>query len=761
MKRKREVPLPPKLTVDEVATLQAVIEQRLELCEAGRKERVDKILQYRKMHRDDFSHRATPGSIYEQSNIAVPLMKGVATSYQSKIEDELLSSETPFQVKPRELDDKDRAELYDHYWTFEIIDQMKFGRSASEGIGVLTVEGTAIKKRSWKVEKSYFPSIKSVLHDPEGNPMLDPDGEYIYEGHPMVEVAPTAIQKLASLGFAQPKVHLLFGEEPGPEMTDAHYYDEIEVKDSITHYDGAVSKTIPFEDFICSLNVDSINASPIVGHKHQNRLYEILDRVAETTDGDLEDEAVTAAGWIVDNLEKLKDSPDGSSTEGSKSAPGATKPDPTLGEVHAPGLDNLSADALHKNINLVECYLKYDVDGDGKLEDLVVLIEADSKMPLWVVYLVSVYEDCKLPFEVYKLFHVANRWYGMGPYEYLEMAQEFVDRVFNRMNFRTSMSANPLGWSKPTNFLKGPKKWGPGEKVELIGTATIEQSMGFIQMPSMEGVDWQHFQFFISLIQLVTGVSNAAQGDIASLPSTQTATGITSIINEGNKLYRMLIRPSQDSMESELSGLVRLNQQNLDEEKVVRYFSNSRREEIRQTISPDELRDLQFDVKIVLSKSGLEQKANTTARAIEILKGWMDVPPQYQAMFRDLYVQLLQTIGIVDAERIIPSVESIESDQQRDQIIQQAIEQIAAAAQKIEGAEMDPKKQVAGELLALVQVLQQAMSVPPESENTDTAEPTTEGGESAEVAEGGIYPKMGTSAPIPDGQPTPLQAPTV
>jgi hypothetical protein len=752
MKRTRELPPPPTLTPLQIATLQSVIEERLNQCEEGRGDRIKKILRYRAMHKDDYSHRVEAGSIYEVSNIGVPLLKAVATSYAAKVEDELLSSETPFQVKPREDDDKDKAEMYDHYWTFEIMDQMNFGRSASEGIAVCCVEGTAIKKRSWRIDRSYFPAIRQALHDESGQPVMGPDGEHIFDDHETIEVEPTAMEKALTLGFAKGRMHVLFGEdEVGPELTDGHSYQPVTIKDSITHYDGAESKVIPFEDFICSLNVDSIAASPIIGHKYQNRLYEVLERVSETADGSTEQEAVTAAGWIFDNLTKLKDLPDADSAEGSKNTPGANKPDTKLGETQASALGFGSNDKLHKKVNLIECYLKYDIDGDGQLEDMIVLVEAETKMPLWVVYLVSVYEDCKLPFEIHGFFQVPNRWYSMGPYEYLECAQDFVDKVFNRMNYRTSMSANPITWEKPDNFVKRPKKFGPGERCQLRGTARIEDSMGFITMPQMEGVEWQHFQFFISLIQLTTGISNAAQGDISSLPSTQTATGITSIINEGNKLYRMFIRRQQGSNEREIAGLVRLNQQNLDEEKVIRYFSKSKREEIQQMVSPDELRNLDFDVKIVLTKSGVEQKANMISKAIDILNGWIAVPPQFQPMFRDMYVQLLQTIGIVDAERILPSVESMEEDQGRDQMIQQAIEQISAAAQKIEGGEMDPKKQVAADLMNVMQALQQIISVPPDLENPEAAASAPSAGES-------MSEKMGTSAPIPEGQPQPLQA---
>ncbi len=751
MRNRHELPPPPQLNEAQVTMLQKVIEERLTQAETGRLERIKKIQRYRAMHQDDYSHRVEAGSIYEVSNIGVPLLKAVATSYAAKVEDELLSAEAPFQVKPREDDDKDKAELYGAYWNFEIMDQMGFAKSASEGIAVCCVEGTAIKKRSWRIDRSYFPAIKHALHDPNGNPMMDPDGEHIFEDHPVAEVEPTAVEKFFTAGMAKPRQHVMFGDEVGPELTENHTHEPITVKESITHYDGAESKVIPFEDFICSLNVDSINASPIVGHKYQNRLHEVMERVSETANGDTGEESVTAAGWIFANLVKLKDLPDADSSEGGQNTPGLNKPNTKLGESQSSGVGYLSNDKLHKKVNLIECYLKYDIDDDGTLEDIIVLIEAETKMPLWIVYLVSVYEDCKLPFDVIGFFQVPNRWYSMGPYEYLECAQDFVDRVFNRMNYRTSMSANPITWHKPENFVKPPKRFGPGERCQLRGTFNIEQSMGFITMPSMEGVEWQHFQFFISLIQLTTGVSNAAQGDVSSLPSTQTATGITSIINEGNKLYRMFIRRQQGAMEREIGGLVRLNQQNLNEEKVVRYFSNTQRSDVQGMVNPEDLREIEFDVKITLSKTGLEQKSNMIARAIQILQGWIQVPPQFQAMFRDLYVQLLQTIGIVDAERILPSVESIEEDQGQDQQLQQIIEQISAAAQKIEGAEMDPKKQVAGELMSVMEALQQMIAVPPEL-------PKAPGEDLTEATEGNMFEKMGGTGVAPDGQGQPLAA---
>jgi len=725
---KMKLAAPPVLDTFRLERLATIIDERMKAIEAGRRDRVKRVQEIRKEHMDDFSHRAKAGSIYQLSNIGVPLVKGVATSYASKVEDELLANDQPFIAKAQDVDDKEAADQFTKYWLWEIMEQMNFRQSGSETLWVTCTEGTAIKKRSWAVERSYFTRIETQLHGPDG-PVMGQDGQPVQEGHPEVILKASPL----TMGLGRDRRYLKFldpegVEMMGPEITPNHEYVDVPIKDSITHYDNAKSELIPFEDFWCDMTVSEIKKSPVVAHVFDQKLHEIMEKVMQSMDGDLSEEAFKNSRWVLENLQKLKGLPDATSkTENEGDKANKSAPKTYLGESASSIMGVDTQDQLFKTLQFAECYLKYDIDGDGIVEEIIVLMERSTKLIVWYELLVNVYADCKLPFEVHGFFQNPGRWWSYGPYDYLKMAQDFVDKVFNRVNYRSSMSANPLAWVKQGNFIKPPPRdIKPGDQTLLKESANAADSFGYYVMPQMEAFEWQIFQFFVSLIQLITGISNAAQGDVSSLPSTATATGTKSIIEEGNKLYRMFIRRCQGSFEREISGNVRLIQQNVEQVRVFRY--NKGLHEVVARVNPEDIRELDFDVKIVLSKYGQQQRAQAIQGALQIVQTWIGTPPEYQVRLRDLFIQLLNSIGIIEADSILPSMEELQANQNQDALLAEVAGKIQAAAQQIQGGGMDktPEKSVVNELMMLVGTIQEIIQQAPAQQQPQPEPPPQE-----------------------------------
>lgn len=710
MINKQNLPPPPRPDEIELKLLADTIKANVDQIETARKGRIELIQRIRAMHRDDYSHRAQdPESIWALSNIGVPLIKGVATSYAAKIEDELVSAEKFFQVRPQNPEDKEASEKWGKYWQWEILEQIKFRESASEAINVATSEGTAILKRGWLTKRSYYPVNFQQVHDENGKPISTPEGDPVGPEHRLMKVDhPNPV--LSSFGLGS-RLFYDFNGTPGPEVLPTHEAKEVKSTAHVTHYDNAEFRYIPFEDFYCSLSVASIDKSPLVGHAYDILVHELWDKVKISLDGDLSEAAFKNSGWDIENLQKIAKAADAPSTGEEDNTAHANAPIKSLGEAFSALTQSLKQEDFYKKLQLMECYLKYDINNDGILEDIIVLWDRTSNLVLWVDYHVNVYVDCKLPFDPIGFIRIPGRWFCMGPYEYLQVASEFVDKVFNRMNYRSSMSANPMSWVKKDLWIKAPETWGPGEKCELKGSATAEQGAGFIQMPIAEQVEWQHFQFFISLIQLVTGISSAAQGDVSSLPQNGTATGITSIVQEGNKLYRMYIRGMQSDFQNVLSGGVRLIQQNLNQTRVFRFSKGL--EELASSIEPEDIQSLEFDVQVVLSKTGMEQKMQGLQGSLQIVQQYVQMTPQYQIRMRPIFIQLLTTMGIVEAESILPTNEELLQDQNNDSVLQQAAQKLNEAILKIQGANLDAQGTVIADLTGILPMLQQVMQQPP------------------------------------------------
>lgn len=699
---------PPVLDQYQHDAMVEQINHFLEKYTKDRQYRVEKLDQIRKMHEDDYKHREKTGSIFSMSNVGVPLMKGVALSLASKIEDELFANETPFYAEPQGAEDKREAEKFSRYWRWELMDKMRYRDSGSESLSILTVEGTAITKRTWRTDRSYYKRRDRVLFDQQGMEVLGPNGEPI---RPDTEV------EVLEDSTGQIDRHYLFNGVRGVRLSHEQVFAEKNTLDFVTHYDNANIQVLPFSDFLCDIMVDRIERSALLSHEYELHLYEIWEKLFQMVERLDSLEGFRETGWILENVRKLQDL---ETNEAKEDKGGSNQKDRTaqllaprerFGERRWDVMGLGKPEKIYNKVQLSEIYFKYDLDKDGTPEDLVVLFDKKQQNILWVNSLVNVYSDCKPPFVAHGLYRVPGRWWSMGPYELLSMAQEFTDKVWNRMNYRASMSANPMGWYKPENFVKPPKQWGPGERVQLKKNEVIANSMGFIAMPSMEGVEWTHFQFFLNLIQLITGVSNAAQGDIAGLPSMATATGITSIIEEGNKMYRMLIRRLQDSFSEEILGIVRLIQQNLDSARVFRYDKGA--DEIVARVSPEDLRELDFDVRIVLAKHGSLQKTQMVQSALTVIQQYLTIPTEHQQRLRKVYLQLLTSIGLQEADDILPTDEELSQENDKDAVLNQIAQQISDAAVKVQGGNLDPSKTVATDLLGIANALTQLAARPP------------------------------------------------
>lgn len=728
---------PPKLDQIQLSSLAMAIRDRLKVIDDGRQARLDKLEEYRKMHRDDYGFRNQPKTIYALSNIGVPVIKGVATSYASKFEDELYITENSIQVKAQNSEDEDESEQFDKYWKFELIKEIGIQESLSQALNVVSVEGTAITKRSWKSRKSYYNRTETQLHDAQGNVVLHPN-----TNEPITPELPTYLSKPFGIlkHFVAPRTHFSLGQDQngnhieGPELTPEHTWKVMRIKDSVTHYDNADSKVIPFDDFRCLLTAGEIEDSPILGHDYDKKIYEINEMVASSLggladdNGQISEEGWAQTGWRQENLGKLYSLPDAAAkidttaigAQGREKSTKAVQPIVSLGESTAYTPYGVrTADESMKTLRFTECYLKYDIDNDGVLEDVICIYERDAEIVIFCDYHVNIFADCEAPFVVHGLFRIPGRWYSMGPYEYLSIAQDFIDRTFNRMNYRQSLAANPITWIKKSNFLFPPKEISPGLMLKLKDAYTIQQSMGFIEMPALEQVEWKHFEFFISIVQLATGVSAASQGDISSLPSTATATGTHSIIEEGNKLYRMFIRRLQESAEKHLEGMVRLIQQNLDQKRVFRY--NKGFDQVTAVITPEQIRDLDFDVSIVLSKSAMQQKAQGIQSSLGVIQSWIQMPAAYQARLRAIFVQLLNIMGITEADAILPTMEEIQKDQSSDDALSAIAAKVAESGQKLAQSGMPLDKVVSADLLALLPQLQQIIGKPPPAPEAEGA----------------------------------------
>lgn len=190
-------------------------------------------------------------------------------------------------------------------------------------------------------------------------------------------------------------------------------------------------------------------------------------------------------------------------------------------------------------IRLFEVWARFDVDGDGIDEDVVVIFHLETMRVLRAIH--NPFMHGKWPFKAAKYLP----WfgiYGRGLAEVDEWAQDSLTKLLNAqldnvLLANTKMYSAPLGSNiQPGEPIYPSKIWfvGPNEKVEGIQMGDIYSSM--------PNVISQIMQFS----ELRTGVSEIRQGNLTGLPSRTPATSLLSILQEGNKRFDMILSAFRD-----------------------------------------------------------------------------------------------------------------------------------------------------------------------------------------------------------------------
>lgn len=189
---------------------------------------------------------------------------------------------------------------------------------------------------------------------------------------------------------------------------------------------------------------------------------------------------------------------------------------------------------LDEKIILHEVWARYDSNGDGFDEDLVIIWHHDSQTICRATHIPLMHGERPFHSATY-MPHIG--FYGIGLGEQDEWAQLSMTRLFNNavnnvMLANQRMLTVPLGanFSPDEPFYAG-KIWPlpPGEEIQSIQMGEVYPSI--FQMMSQLG----------QMSEGRTGVSELRQGSLDSMPSRTPASTVLSVLQEGNKKFDMIL----------------------------------------------------------------------------------------------------------------------------------------------------------------------------------------------------------------------------
>ena len=331
-------------------------------------------------------------------------------------------------------------------------------------------------------------------------------------------------------------------------------------------------------------------------------------------------------------------------------------------------------DAARRRVEIFECYVKHDVNGDGVLEDLIVTLANNHLLR------VELNPLGRLPFFVLSTQHDSSRVLPQSSMADIEGELQALRVAFVRQILLNISVNNTPRYFVDVNQVDVEDLTKDKMMVRCKGNPRDVVTA----FPSAPLAPWtmQFIEYFRSVEEEWTGRTRYNQGTDANTLN-KTATGISLIMKSSAQRINHIVKIFAETGVSELNRfLIRLNQTYIDQAQVVRLLDRA------LTIQPDDL-DGNFDI-VVNSDVGLgekEQKVNSlTSYLREVYPFAMQLGVAGPADFSRAAIRLLELLGWKDARTFLRTPEEIQQQQMQQQMMmQQAAQAPMPAAPQMAG----------------------------------------------------------------------------
>ena len=287
-------------------------------------------------------------------------------------------------------------------------------------------------------------------------------------------------------------------------------------------------------------------------------------------------------------------------------------------------------------IELFEVWARFDADGDGIDEDIVVTWHQESQTILRATYNPHLHGE--------RPFHSTSYipgfgFYGIGIAEADEWAQIAMTRLLNStinnvLLANQRMFTAPLGSNiSPDEPMYGGKIWlvGPNERVEPLQLGEVYPSI------------FQLMQGMMQWSEQRTGVSELRQGDVANLPSRTPASTVMSVLSEGKKKFDMVLANCREESMGEIGKHVMQNLVQIS--KLDKRYESMARQVLGEEDGAKVVDVLRMPVQSIEDKFGVNVTATSSQTNKEVEKQTFATLAQMAAQFYPQMVQYAQLLG--------------------------------------------------------------------------------------------------------------------
>lgn len=602
---------------------------------------------YDKTYKNEMGFRAhVLGGIFAESNLAAPIARRITRQMTARGVNYFFGTDPWFAIYPVGILDKDRADKADRYVRHKM-DQAKLKRTQELAIERAFILGESVVKTSWANRGQIYKTQATVLVDEAGADILGADGDYIFEND---EWIPEIIEDPVTGDQVASNMTVLKRDLKTPQPPVMEFVKKL-ITRRITHYKGPEAKVINFMDFLCPLEAESIQLADCVAHLYDRALMDLADEwqkeIAASASGPERQEAMRKA---IDLLRML--------SSGSGEPNSAQNSDSVDSSTNSGGQSSRSQPI----VEIAEFHLRYDADGDGILEDVMLIMDRKSKTPIFYDYEANITPDGLRPFACVRVAEVPGRWYGIGAMEQFESSQQIIDLLVNRYSFSQSESGRVIFWD-PSCTIEGRAQrnleLNGGKTYTLANGKKAEDALSVIYLNENKGENLMEMaEFFMQLMMNESGVANANDGNVSGMDSTKLATGIRNVEKSGQEVFSLHLGHLEPGISESLTKMVKLVFSNIDQMEVYRYFEDGEDGgegggALLREINPGDIANIEIDTKILLTRFRGEQILESYSRGWEIVEKFYSQPYEVQINTAAMAVSMLKAMQIANADEII------------------------------------------------------------------------------------------------------------
>ena len=457
-------------------------------------------------------------------------------------------------------------------------------------------------------------------------------------------------------------------------LADNHDWDKrpfLKIEREEVVYDNPDWVFIPIEDFIFHPRAIDIKSSPYVGHRFRM---------------DYDDLLKAQDAGVYSNVEFLNPSNNNEDASMISSHGESMLRDvQTLEE----GYESVQQEADEKlsEIELIEWHGKYDIDNDGRMEDVIATFSPKQNV------LLSVRETDllhgKKPFAEIKMFPVPGRFESQGVPEIITDLQQELNDIHNQRIDNGTITNAVMFWYDPNSDVD-PEIHRPGPG---MGFPAGPNQIGILQTGDVKFSSFREEELVRRLIQDRIGVSDFAIGNDATAIQNKTATGVSAIVNEGNQRLEMMLRNVAIGLNEAVLQTLQLIQQFGKDEMLFRIVEGAK--STMRKVTAKEIQG-QFDIDIsansvntnrLMQLSEIQQQLELALRAGP---EYVNVSPLIKEFMRKSGSRMADEISVPETEAVLRKATA---DPNILMALKQQIDELAMQAGLIEPPQTQPAGQ--------------------------------------------------------------------